>query len=39
MQRVKDHFGDAHRNVSGQVVEEKAGDVEENLWHVGAEGL
>lgn len=33
------HFGDAHRNVFGQVVEEKAWDVEENLWHVGTEGL
>lgn len=33
------HFGDAHGCVCAEVVEQEAGDVEQDLWHVGAEWL
>lgn len=33
------HFRDAWRRVLGEVVQEESADVEERLWHVGAERL
>lgn len=33
------HFGNAWWFVLGEVVQEEPADVEERLWHVGAEGL